>query len=94
MTTMPEGVLERFEETMQSTALGRMGSSLMHRESLEAALDQLREELEGDEAVDIAASRFEELLKAERFAFEFPESFMRAAVEAALNSVLGDREAK
>lgn len=54
--------------------------------------EQLREELEGDEATDAASSRFEQALKDEGFDSEFPESFMREALQAAVVSVLGDKE--
>ena len=42
-----------------------------------------------DEAIDRACVRFEQLLNGEDFQFEFPESFMREALQAVVEQVGG-----
>lgn len=52
---------------------------------------RLKEALLSDEVTDAACVRFECLLTDEDFQFGFPESFMREAIQAALDTLEADR---
>jgi len=83
---VPEKVLERFEEVM---AGGSWGSPARYPMALEAALEKLREELEGKSAIGAGADR---LAGSGSEVDDLHRSYAREAVRAAVSSVLGGKE--
>lgn len=80
---VPEKVLERYEAALE----GDLSSESLHRDALEAALEQLRAELEDPKAVAHAPARLEEMA---HFYEGDGEIAAKAVVSIVLDSVLGD----
>lgn len=79
---VPEAVLERFRRAYGWTGVPMPDARL--NEALEAAMEQLREELEGEEAIKAgSAAAFVEVSA-------LLESDIHSALQAALNLVLGE----
>lgn len=96
---VPEAVLKAYSDSLRETAVDSNQPGPDPVKALEAALEQLREELEGREARAIAGEAACRDREGED-AVWVPESVhamswegnAAAGTEAALNSVLGDKE--
>jgi hypothetical protein len=90
---VPEGVRERYFARLDADRCKptRSGLIVTHDAALKAALEQLREELEGDEATE-AAEAAHDAVYDQGDGIASTDELVFASRRAALNSVLGDKE--